>query len=201
MKCELNYFDIEGAFGGSQKWFRNFPMYRAGCAAITACESCIYFACEFRKKELYPFDTSELTKKEFISFGMHMKPYLKPRFRGITKLSIYTEGFGRYLRDVDSDLKLKGFEGDNSYEDAALFVKKQIDKGILIPYLLLKHTNAIFDEIEWHWFVLTGYEEKEEDLLVQIATFGKAMTVSLRDLWNTGYTTKGGMIEFTPNAQ
>lgn len=44
MKKELEYFAIEGAFGGNQDWFSNVVMNMGGCAAATACDSCIYFA-------------------------------------------------------------------------------------------------------------------------------------------------------------
>lgn len=44
MKTELNYFMIEGSYGSNQDWFSNFLMKMGGCAAVTACDSCIYLA-------------------------------------------------------------------------------------------------------------------------------------------------------------
>ena len=46
MKKQLDYFEIEGEFGGNQDWFTNVVMHIGGCAAATACDSCIYFARE-----------------------------------------------------------------------------------------------------------------------------------------------------------
>ena len=43
MKKELDYFTIEGCYGGNQDWFTNLVMHMGGCAAATACDSCIYF--------------------------------------------------------------------------------------------------------------------------------------------------------------
>ena len=44
MEKLLNYFTIDDAFGGNQDWFTNIVMHIGGCAAATACDSCIYFA-------------------------------------------------------------------------------------------------------------------------------------------------------------
>ena len=43
MKKELQYFKIEEAWGGSQEWFSDRMMRLGGCAAVTACDSCIFF--------------------------------------------------------------------------------------------------------------------------------------------------------------
>ena len=193
---ELNYFQIEGVYGSSQDWFSNFMMNKGGCAAVTACDSCIYLAREFGLTKLYPFDAEHLTKKDYVQFGMMMKPYLKPRMGGISKLSMYEEGFGGYMQDKDIDISAVGFSGKNSYFAAAEFVKKQIDKKIPIPYLLLKHKNPDFRNFLWHWFLVTGYEECGDDMQIKVATYGHATILSLCDLWNTGYEGMGGMIEF-----
>ena len=42
MKKELQYFKIEEAWGGSQEWFSDRMMRLGGCAAVTACDSCIF---------------------------------------------------------------------------------------------------------------------------------------------------------------
>ena len=53
MKKELDYFTIEGCYGGNQDWFTNIVMNVGGCGAGTACVSCIYLAkyiSDFRMK-------------------------------------------------------------------------------------------------------------------------------------------------------
>ena len=79
MKKQLDYFEIEGEFGGNQDWFTNVVMHIGGCAAATACDSCIYFAREKGMKHLYPYAPYDLSKRDYKSFSMKMKPYLKPR--------------------------------------------------------------------------------------------------------------------------
>ena len=59
MKKELDYFMIDGEFGGNQDWFTNIVMNIGGCGAATACDSCIYLAKYKGMKELYPFDLEQ----------------------------------------------------------------------------------------------------------------------------------------------
>ena len=99
MKKLLDYFMIDGEVGGDQDWVTNVVMHVGGCGAATACDSCIYFAMSQGKKHLYPFDVENLTKEEYIQFSMKMKPYIRPRVGGVKKLSMFIEGFEKYLRD------------------------------------------------------------------------------------------------------
>ena len=39
-------------------------------------------------------------------------------------------------------------------------VRKSIDNGMPIAYLMLKHTDKNFEFFEWHWFLVNGYEER-----------------------------------------
>ena len=43
---ELNYFIIDGAIGWNQDWFKEWWMNKGGCAAVTACDLCLYLARE-----------------------------------------------------------------------------------------------------------------------------------------------------------
>lgn len=45
MQKELDYFTIEHSYGGNQDWFWDPMMKIGGCAAVTACDSSIYFDC------------------------------------------------------------------------------------------------------------------------------------------------------------
>lgn len=200
MKKELNYFSIEGEYGGNQSWFHNIFMNIGGCAAATACDSCIYFAREFGLTDLYPFDSDKLTKKEYLAFSNIMRPFLKPRLSGIKKLSWFIEGFENYIdaanrkSNLNVKLEMKEFVGERSYEDTRGIIIKQLDEGYPVPFLMLKHKAKRFDFFEWHWFLLTGYEEVQNDLIVTAATYGKARKLPLKAFWNTGYKEKGGLI-------
>ena len=110
MKKELEYFYIENSFGGNQDWFRDYWMHMGGCAAAAACDSCISMEKAGVKKKLYPFDINNLNKSDYLDFSMLMKPYLRPRLKGIDRLDIYVDGMGRYLRDIgNTDLQLGAY--------------------------------------------------------------------------------------------
>ena len=55
MKKELDYFRIGNSYGGNQDWFLDFMMKIGGCAALTACDSCIYLDL-YKGTELYPYE-------------------------------------------------------------------------------------------------------------------------------------------------
>ena len=197
MKQILDYFMIDGEVGGNQDWFRNVVMHIGGCAAATACDCCIYFAKYKGKKNLYPFDAENLSKEDYIQFSMKMKPYLRPRMSGVNKLWMYTEGFGKYLEDIGEKVEFKEFSGEHTAREAAVFIKKKINEGTPVPYLMLRHKDKKFADFVWHWFLCIGYEETADDLLIKVATYGEAATFSLKELWNTGYKEKGGLIGIT----
>lgn len=195
MKKELPYFEIDGAYGGNQDWFKDPMMKLGGCAAATACDISIYMALYEGKEHLYPYDIHKIKKEDYIEFSKKMKPYLRPRFRGIDKLEIYMEGIQEYFKETgDNHFQISGFFGELQVEKAIEKVKKQIDQAIPIPFLLLKHKQKNLDFFTWHWFLVVGYEAFEDDFMIKVATYGNYHWLSFRELWDTGYKEKGGMI-------
>lgn len=195
MKRILPYFTIDGAVGGSQNWFTNVVMHIGGCAAATACDSCIYLALRRGMEHFYPYNIHELDRKSYVDFSMKMKPYLRPRVNGVNRLYMFREGFGRYLEDIgEKNLKMEELSGDESPEAAEQFVREHIDAGMPVPYLMLRHRKAYYKDFVWHWFLCYGYEERQDGMWIRVATYGEASEFSLRDLWDTGYEEKGGMI-------
>lgn len=202
MKKELKYFEIEGAYGGNQEWFSNVVMYIGGCAAATACDSSIYFAKYKGMERLYPFDLDHLNKDDYKKFSQIMKPYIRPRKGGVKNLEWFIDGFSAYIRDYGGErgtkITMKGFSGEHTSEEAREFVRGQIDREFPVPCLLLKHQDTEqFKDYIWHWFLITGYEENTEQFYVQTATYGQKKSFLLEELWNTGFSEKGGFIEFS----
>jgi len=195
MTKELQYFTIEGGFGGNQDWLKDPMMNLGGCAALAACESCIYFDLYKDTKGLYPYDKNDLNRQDYIVFAQKMKPYLRPRLQGISRLEIFIDGFAAYLSDRKiKNIHMDGFSGDENVQEAIEQIKKQIDEGFLIPCLTLKHKNPIFDDYVWHWFLLAGYREEEDHFYVKAITYGNARWLDFKMLWNTGFAKKGGLI-------
>lgn len=200
MKRELEFIRVQGFYGGSQSWFWDPLLKMGGCAAVTACEVSAYLAGTFPDmRSLYPFEIDQskaITKPDFIQFGKLMKPHIPPRAGGVSKLSLYEDGFLSYVKTTGLSLEMDYLEGDEPYEKAEAFLKSKIDLGIAVPFLLLKHKDSEFTDYTWHWFTMTGYEEDIEslDFHAIFSTYGKQHKVSFRRLWETGYEEKGGMI-------
>ncbi|MBE6835103.1 MAG: hypothetical protein E7515_02490 [Ruminococcaceae bacterium] len=192
-KKELPYFRIGSSYGGNQEWFDGVWMKMGGCAAETACETSIYLDL-YKGTSLYPFDIKSLNKEDYIKFGSIMKPYLRPRMSGIDKLSIYIEGFGQFLKDRKSNITLSGVEGTENVEKAREAVRKQLENEIPVPYLCLKHSDKSFDDYEWHWFILNGFETDGEAFIVKAVTYSEFEWLDFNRLWDTGYAQKGGLI-------
>ncbi|MGB4659751.1 MAG: hypothetical protein WBI07_11250 [Mobilitalea sp.] len=195
MKKEIEYFKIGQSFGGRQDWFHDMTMYFGGCAAVTACDSSIYFALENGETKLYPYDISQLSKEDYLKFSMIMKPYLRPRMQGVNTLEIYLEGLGKYFQEVgETQIKMTGFSGNNTLVDAEKAIRQQMERKLPIPYLVLRHKKNHLKDYVWHWFMIVGYEDTENEFLVKVATYGTFRWLSLSELWNTGFQQKGGMI-------
>lgn len=195
MKKILEYFSVDGAVGGSQEWFKNVVMYIGGCAAATACDCCIYLALHQGMEHLYPFDVRNLSRRDYVDFSMKMKPYLKPRVNGVNKLWMFTEGFGNYLSDCgEHGIIMEELSGGESCETAETFIRQHIDSGYPVSYLMLRHRKPCYKDFVWHWFLCYGYEDRPDGMWITVATYGEASTFPLKDLWDTGYEEKGGLI-------
>lgn len=198
MKKELPYFKIGLSHGGQQEWLPKYMMRLGGCAAVTACDCSVYFELYKNLHGLYPFDAKNLTKEDYIKFTDVMEPYLHPRWSGINKLSIYIEGFEKFLRDRgEKNLQLQGWEGEQDFEATHMVLKYQIDNGWPIPCLVLNHKNPALEDYVWHWFLLTGYEFAGEKVFAKVVSYGIERWFDFDLLWDTGFNQKGGLIIFS----
>ena len=169
-----------------------------GCGAVTACDVSIYLALNKGWEELYPFDVHDLTPRDYVRFTQIMKPYLRPRAHGIDTLDLWIDGYMQYLEDQgETKLALRGMSGDCSLDEIEEAVRTEIDNGMPVPYLNLRHINPNMANYVWHWFWLAGYCEYEGTFMVKIVTYGRYWWISLNELWDTGYKRKGGIILFS----
>jgi hypothetical protein len=60
--------------------------------------------------------------------------------------------------------------------------------------LLLIHNDIEFKPLLWHWFMIVGYEEREAELYVKVATYSHWRYYSFKKMWNSGFRNNGGMI-------
>ena len=202
MLKELDYFWVGEEYGGRQSLLPDVIMRFAGCAAVTACDSLIYMTLYKNLKNLCPFSTDQLRGRDYVAFFKTVKPYLRPRLMGINRLEIFVAAFKKFLKEHGTFfLDVLPWSGDHDEQDTVNTIRQQIDRGFLIPYLLLHHKNPNFENYEWHWFLLTGYDEKPDGrFLVKAVTYGAYEWLDFAKLWNTGYDRKGGLILFKEKA-
>lgn len=194
LRKELPYFTIQGAQGSSQDWFTDPWMHLGGCAAITACDSSLYFDL-YRGTRLSSMDKTHLTRQKFVRFGMEMKPYLRPRFSGIDRLDIYVEGYGRFLASRGcTSISMDTLPGECGVQEAWSVLMKQINAGMPVPCLILHHAAPAFKNYEWHWFLLTGWALEKDRPMVRAVTYGRERWLDFAGLWNTGHDRRGGLI-------
>ena len=213
MKRELAHFFIDGSYGWNQDWFPDFFMRLGGCAAVTACDACVYFALRMGKRDLVPFDPAQITRADYLRLAGQMRRTLGPRMRGVDRLELYQEGFTGYREAIGVREPLAdALHGSRPYQEAEAAAIRQIDAGYPIPFLTLRHRNPEFSFYEWHWYLLMGYQRRSaafpvshapsdsaapDSFLVQAVTYGARRWLDLRELWDTGFTEKGGMILFS----
>ena len=225
MRRVLEHFTIEGAYGWNQDWFPDFFMRMGGCAAVTACDSCVYLTLRKGIKNLIDFDPEKITRADYLRLSRHMKRGLGPRMRGVDRLEIYRDGFAEYLRERGvQEPKITFCHGTEPFTRARECLIKEIDAGYPVPFLLLHHADPAFDFYVWHWFLLMGYDDgakytninklqshgaeyttasaiqnygTENSFQVQAVTYGSSRWLNFRRLWDTGYSEKGGMILFS----
>ena len=186
---------IGASYGSSQDWLTDPLMKLGGCGAVTACDSSIYFAMHLGRKDLCPIDVSDLTKESFRGFTRIMKPYLRPRFSGINRTSIYASGAADFFREVcGAEIPMSTVEGSAPYPEAEAAVIRQIDHEIPIPYLMLMHRDPALKDFNWHWFLLNGYKWEEGRFFVRAVTYSAWTWLDFAHLWDTGFDERGGFV-------
>lgn len=192
---ELPLFKVGNYYGYNQELFTDRWMNIGGCGAVTACDVSVYLALNRGQARLYPYDARHLTAQDYITFSQIMKPYLRPREHGIDTLELWMDGYQAYLDSVgEKNLFMKGLYSDCPLAELEQAVKEEIDANLPVPYLNLRHRNPDLADYVWHWFWLAGYASFENTFMVKLVTYGSFRWFPLDELWDSGYSRKGGII-------
>lgn len=189
----IDYFNIEGTQGGNQDWCTDFWMHLGGCAALAACDLSICLSKNLRLTGCCPYDPENMTKKQYVDFSMVMKPYIHPRMGGVAELSLFTDGYGKYLNDRGYDVTFDLCPGEKSSKEAEIFLKNALKKNLPVPFLLLRHRDKSLKDLNWHWFMITGCDVRNERSILKYHTYGEEQEVDFQQLWSTGMYRRGGM--------
>ena len=204
MEKKLDFFYIGDSYGGNQDWCFDHMMQLGGCAAVTACDSSIFFALHHGKRSLYRGNLEKMEKDEYLYFTEEMKDYLHPRWSGIDKPALFVEGYTHFLKNRgENGIGMEIFPGDGEEAEARKKIIAQIEQTLPVPILILNHNDPKMEDYVWHWFLLIGYRyeetagNEEDSFSVQAVTYSKANWVNFHRLWNTGKDVKGGLILYS----
>lgn len=191
LEKELQFLTVDEKYGGNQYKFRHPIMNRGGCSTVCACHAAALLARKNPdKKALYPYDTLDLSQKEFTKFADTMYKYVAPGFRGMSNIHLFERGFLKYAQSVNTPVEIRLLSGESSFSQARAFINHCLDLGLCLQYLLLHHQDPAFEEIEWHWFTVTGYKGNN----IVYSTWGEKREADLEKLWQTGHKEKGGLV-------
>lgn len=196
---EIPFFTIEGQYyGGDQYWNTQWMMKNAGCSTATATEISIWLAKRGIAPALCPFDPQHVSRAAFLSLFSQIYPYVHPTVGGLTNIDRYGRMFQEYGASCGVNLAAAVLSGNAQASQAAAFIRSSIDADLPLAYLMLRHRDPRFDDFEWHWFTVTGYEEASAGLELIAATYGEKYRFALHDAWNTGFERKGGLVRVSP---
>lgn len=192
---ELRFPLIDGVhYGGDQNWYRHWLMRMGGCSTTAACEACICLARERSDmRSLYPGDPTCVSKDDFIRFADLVFPHVHPDVGGLTDIGRFAAMLKGYAACCGADVEVDTLSGDAPLAEAEQFIRAAIDDGRPVSYLMLRHQDRRFDDFEWHWFSVTGYEETAAGMLLTAGTYGRRHRLELAPAWNTGFVWKGGL--------
>ncbi len=194
---ELPHFQIGGAYGGVQDWCSSPWMRLGGCAAVTACDSCVYFSKIMGLEGLCPRDAAE-DRSGYVRFTEIMEPYLRPRWSGVDRLDIYVDGFAGYLHDAGEDrISMTCWPGEMGLAETERAIRGRIDEGWLIPCLTLRHDHPSMEDFVWHWYIVNGYGEHSGRFMVKMVSYGEWRWMDLSVMWDTGHERKGGLVLYS----
>ncbi len=190
---ELPILTIDNYYGGDQHWFRHPMMKLGGCSTVCGCHLAAELALRFDLPALYPYDSNSITKAQFNKFAKEMFKYIYPTRRGMPETRLFADGFTKYAASVGTAVSYASLDGGEPVEAAESFLRKMLDGGHSVQYLLLEHAAPDIDDIEWHWFTVTGYDDTDGfDIL--FSTWGERRQLPLAHLWDTAKAEKGGLI-------
>ena len=193
MKQELPILTIDGAYGGDQHWFRRPMMRLGGCSTVCACHLAAELALRDGKAGLYPYDGRAITRTQFLRFAKRMYRFVHPSVRGMPETGLFENAFSAYAASVGETVRYASLSGEAGAAKAEAFVRAAIDGGHTVQYLLLEHCAPDIDDIEWHWFTVTGYDDAG-GFDIFFSTWGERRRESLAKLWDTRKEEKGGLL-------
>lgn len=170
--------------GFNQEWYSSKVKRIAGCGPTVASSLTLYLF----------YSSLNQTKEELKSLHETMWNYVKPTWTGISSIDKFQKKYKKYTELHQYDVVFKLFHVETNMHKRNIqqfiaFIKNELDEHHPIAFLNKDHGNQKNLD-SWHWTIIVGYEDDNEDLIVDLFDNGQQISLNLTQWFTT--TKKGG---------
>lgn len=179
--------------GYDQNWYKKKWQRMSGCGPSVGATVSLY---------LFKQDDNPIAFDDAISLHQSMWEYITPTIKGVSTLDRFSKGYQKYCEANHVDVQLKQIcieKKNNNIQQIIAFIVDHIDQNHPIAFLNLHHGNQKNLE-SWHWTLLVGYQNREDDVIVQLLDNGSQIEINMNE-WLKTTTSGGGMIAFNYKQQ
>lgn len=189
--------DVKGnlCYGGDQHWFRTPFRRLAGCAPTSGANLAAFMRIGTEPDFVTEEGDPVWLMSHFQNLMDAMYEYLKPGFHGFPHSTIYQDHFLKFAADHGVKLTTTRRKGWPTEDEAFSFVKENIDGGIPVILLVLKHTAQEIEEDTWHWMTITGYSDVRREIL--LSNYGRRQWMRVDAVFMPGVENDVKLLTFT----
>ncbi len=153
------------SYGGNQDWFQECrkDKYSAlrGCGIIALLNQFASLAMAYPEAEvLLPEEGLPHTKDEYIDWAYSLRPFLWPGNFGLPKGNTIREGAQAFAKARGVELEWHTIYGRPKLSEEIDFIHSGLAAQVPVAHLVWKNH---FDDLTWHWIVITGLETDPAD--------------------------------------
>lgn len=183
--------DYRVFYGGSQQWFKDEKLKKAGCSIVAAANIIAYLSLKTKNEDLYNY--KDLSKENFINLMNNISEYLNPNEKiGIISSLYFIEGVKKFAISKGVKLSANWITSEYDYDEIKSFIENSLKKDI--PIVILMFRNRKLEEFDWHWMTITKISEYVDKEYLCVSTWGERRSISLEDFYI--YSHYGTLLNF-----
>ncbi|MDO5517782.1 MAG: hypothetical protein Q4F66_09515 [Clostridium sp.] len=180
-------------YGGTQSWFKNSVLRKAGCSIVAAANITAYIAKSMKNKILYNYE--DMSKDNFLEHMESISKFIHPdEVKGVTSISYFDNEVIDFSKAKGVDMKAHMITTEDNFENVKYFIKEALSENKPVALLMLK--NNVLQEFDWHWMTVTKLFENMDKTYVDISTWGERRIFTLEDFYK--YSSFGALSYFEP---
>lgn len=160
MTKELEFYNIEHNYGGSQSWWSSGHQFRKnGCGIVTA-------------THLIADPKVKYTKEEFLNLMTQYGEIMSPKWYGIPSVQSFIRKLLKVVQGKNISYSVKYIKGYKIKKRILSFIEEGLNKGV---YIAAFNGNKLTKN-GYHWVTITGLMIGEERQII-ISNYGRKMIV------------------------